>query len=92
MSAPQQGEVAEGRKALLRRSNQACDRFEAAWRAGQRPRIEDYLAAVPEAERPALLGELLLLEVDYRRLAGEQLRAEEFLDRFPSLDRCACAG
>ena len=25
------------------RVDAACDRFEAAWRAGQRPRIEDYL-------------------------------------------------
>jgi serine/threonine-protein kinase len=87
MSTPQQGEVAEGRKALLRRSNQQCDRFEAVWKAGQRPRIEDHLAAVPEPERPELLRELILLEIDYRRLAGELPQEEEFLARFPSLDR-----
>ncbi len=71
----------------VRRAEQECDRFEAAWKAGARPRIEDHLAAVPEPERPALLRELILLEVDYRRLAGDAPRAEELLDRFPALDR-----
>jgi serine/threonine protein kinase len=33
------------------------------------------------------LRELIALEVDYRRLAGEQPRVEEFLARFPALDR-----
>jgi serine/threonine protein kinase/WD40 repeat protein len=72
---------------LVRRAERECDRFEAAWKAGQRPRLENHLAAVPEPERPALLRELLLLEVDYRRLAGEHPQAEEFLARFPALDR-----
>ena len=40
------------------RFNTACDGFEGAWRAGQRPRIEDFLGKVPEAEQAALLGEL----------------------------------
>ena len=26
-----------------RHVDQACDRFEAAWKAGERPRLEDYL-------------------------------------------------
>ena len=30
-----------------------CARFEAAWKAGQQPKVEDYLAAVTPAERPA---------------------------------------
>jgi tRNA A-37 threonylcarbamoyl transferase component Bud32 len=76
----------------VRRLEQACDRFEAAWKAGERPRLEDHLAAVPEPERPALLRELIPLEVDYRRLAGEQPAAEEFLARFPALDRAWIAG
>jgi serine/threonine-protein kinase len=71
---------------LTRHRDQVCDRFEAAWQAGTRPCIEDYLAAIPQAQRPGLLRELILLEVDYRRLAGEQPRAEEFLARFPTLD------
>ena len=40
-----------------RRIDAACDRFEAAWRGGQAPRIEDFLDLAAEAERPALLRE-----------------------------------
>jgi eukaryotic-like serine/threonine-protein kinase len=32
-----------------------CDRFEAEWRAGRRPRVEDYLGLVAERVRPHLL-------------------------------------
>jgi hypothetical protein len=48
-----------------------CDRFEAAWAAGQRPSLEDFLAEAAEAERPAVLRELLLVELHYRRQSGE---------------------
>jgi tetratricopeptide (TPR) repeat protein len=92
MSDLQNPPQADVRKALLRRANQECDRFEAAWKAGQRPRIEDHLAMVPDPERPDLLCELILLEVDYRRLAGDHPQAEEFLTRFPSLDRAWLGG
>jgi formylglycine-generating enzyme required for sulfatase activity len=77
---------------LTRGADQACDRFEAAWKAGQRPRIEDHLAAVPETERSALLPELIQLEVAYRRRAGDQLLPEEFSCRFPALDRAWVVG
>ena len=63
-----------------------CDRFEAAWRAGQRPRVEDYLGDLPDPDRPALLRELLALELVYRRLSGEVLEEEEFRRRFPGHD------
>jgi serine/threonine protein kinase len=92
MNHPPGREGAELPSTLVRRAERECDRFEAAWKAGQRPDLEDHLGAVPEAERSALLRELLLLEVDYRRLAGEQPRAEEFLARFPDLDRVWLAG
>jgi serine/threonine-protein kinase len=78
---------ADAAQTLTRRADQQCDRFEAAWKAGQQPRTEDYLAGAPEADPPALLRELLLLEVAYRCQAGEQLRADEFLQRFPGLER-----
>jgi serine/threonine protein kinase len=60
-----------------------CDRFEAAWQAGQRPRIEDYLGQVPEPHRPRLLYELLMLEVEYRGRDGERPQLKEYQDRFP---------
>ena len=61
-----------------------CDRFEAAWRAGQRPRVEDFLGEVPETERPELLCELLLQELELRRARGERPTADEYRARFPS--------
>ena len=33
-----------------------CDRYEAEWKAGRRPRIEDYLAEAPESERAAVVA------------------------------------
>ena len=35
----------------LQRLDEICDRFEDAWKAGQRQRIEDYLDDVAEAHR-----------------------------------------
>jgi serine/threonine protein kinase len=59
-----------------------CDHFEAAWLAGQRPRIEDYLGNVPEPERPFLLRELLRLELAYRRGCSETLLVGDYVKRF----------
>jgi hypothetical protein len=67
----------------LERIDQICDRFEHAWDAGPRPRIEDYLSQVPKSERPALFRELLSLELVYRPQNGEVPVAEEYLHRFP---------
>ncbi len=52
--------------------NAAADRFERAWKQGTRPRIEDYLAEVEESQRPALLEELLRVELELRRRDGEE--------------------
>jgi hypothetical protein len=49
------------------RVDKACDHFEAAWRVGRAPRIEDYLAAAEEADRPALRDELLTLVRELRQ-------------------------
>jgi serine/threonine-protein kinase len=68
-----------------RRVNEACNRFELAWQAGRRPHIEDYLGEVTSTERPALLRELVALEVYYRQQAGEAVTPDEYRDRFPDL-------
>jgi len=60
------------RSAVLELIDQICDRYEAAWLAGQRPRIEDKLATTPEVDRPGLLRELLGLELELRRAGGER--------------------
>jgi eukaryotic-like serine/threonine-protein kinase len=50
-----------------------CDRFEAAWRSGDRPRFEDYLPAGDGPFRKALEGELVAIELEWRRRrAGPQ--------------------
>jgi WD40 repeat protein/serine/threonine protein kinase len=71
---------------LAQEIDQICDRFEAAWKTDQPPRIEDYLAETAEAQRSALLRELLPLEIAYRRRAGEYPQAEEYRIRFPALE------
>jgi serine/threonine protein kinase len=62
--------------ALGRRIDEVCNRFEAAWRAagsdGAPPRIEDYLTGAAGSDRQALLRELLLLDLHYRRRRGER--------------------
>ena len=68
---------------LITRVEEGCDRFEAAWKAGLRPRIEDYLGETADPERSALWHELLVLELVYRRLQGERPRLEEYWTRFP---------
>jgi serine/threonine-protein kinase len=53
-----------------RRLDAVCDRYEAAWRAGQKPTIEPYLAEVTESERLPLFRLLLPLELELRRRGG----------------------
>jgi hypothetical protein len=65
------------------RIDAGCRRFEADRKAGRQPRLEDFLGQAEGVERLPLLRELLLLEIHYRRLDGEQPTAEEYHARFP---------
>jgi hypothetical protein len=67
---------------LLMRVNAACDRFEKAWKDGERPRIEAYLAEVPESDRVPLFRELLAVEIELRCNGGEMPTPEEYHRRF----------
>jgi serine/threonine protein kinase/O-acetyl-ADP-ribose deacetylase (regulator of RNase III) len=60
-----------------------CDAFEAAWKAGQRPLLEDYLQQHGQEAGSTLLRELLTVELQYRRRRGEPTRLEEYRLRFP---------
>ncbi len=51
---------------IAERVDAACDRFEAEWRAGRRPSVDAYLAAVPETDREALRPALLAVEAELR--------------------------
>jgi hypothetical protein len=48
------------------RVDAVCDRFETDWKAGKRPRVEDYLAAAPAPDREALRRALLAVEIELR--------------------------
>jgi hypothetical protein len=62
-----------------------CDRFEVAWKVGERPRIEDWLAQVPTEHHPRVFRELLAVELWYRRRSGDTVYAEGFYARFPAI-------
>jgi eukaryotic-like serine/threonine-protein kinase len=62
---------------------EVCDRFEAQWRRGQRPRIEEYFQRNPSISMPALLRELLALEIELARAEGGAPTADEYRARFP---------
>lgn len=68
------------------RLEHALTRFEAAWRAGERPSIESMLEGAG-SERGALLLELAHAELELRLRAGEPARAAEYLERFEELRR-----
>jgi len=51
---------------LARRIDGVCRRFEADWRAGRQPRIEDYVGEVPDQGQPALRAELEALVHELR--------------------------
>jgi hypothetical protein len=68
---------------VCERINENCDRFEQAWKEGRRPRIEGCLGEIEDAYRPALLHELLHVEVQCRRGRDEAPAADGYRDRFP---------
>ena len=69
--------------AVLDQIDRICDRFEAAWEAGEPPRIEEVLGQIAEAYRPALLRDLLAAELHARRRLGEQPTPAEYAARCP---------
>jgi eukaryotic-like serine/threonine-protein kinase len=68
---------------LSARLREVRERFEQAWRVGQRPRLEDYLGGLPAAERGDGLRELLPIEFLHRRQAGEPFAPTDYAERFP---------
>jgi hypothetical protein len=70
-------------RALLQRVIAACDRYEHAWRSGQRPTVAEYLPAGSEPDRTAFLRELLALDLRLRRERGERPAPQEYRGVFP---------
>jgi serine/threonine protein kinase len=71
----------------LRLIDPVCDRFEAAWRGGQAPRIEDHLPEPTSALYRPLLRELVWLDAHYRRQQGQAPGVGDYAGRFPGLSR-----
>ena len=69
----------------VQRNDRVCDQFEAAWKAGPRPRFEDFLVEVSLAQRLDLLRELLIVDLDYRRRLGECPTLDEYQAEYPAL-------
>jgi hypothetical protein len=61
---------------LARRIDEVCRRFEAAWREGRQPRIDDYLVDVLDEGRLALRAELEALERELRQAEETAARPE----------------
>jgi serine/threonine protein kinase len=87
--AMSQGTLSHSRPSPADRLEQiieVCDRFEAAWRAGPQPRIEDYLAGNPELDRSELLRHLLGVELELAHEAGRAPNPAKYEARFPGLE------
>jgi serine/threonine protein kinase len=63
--------------------DEVCDRFEEAWWNASRPSIEHFVDAANAKIRSALLGELVVLEVQLRQNAGERPAMSDYTRRFP---------
>src|SRR5438105_4569683 len=66
------------------------DAFEAVWRAGQQPRLEDFLPEHPDL-RSVVLLELVRADLEIRTKRGEPASVHDYLARYPDLkaDRLA---
>jgi serine/threonine-protein kinase len=67
------------------RLERVLERFEDAWRRGERPDLDGYLAEAGAGEQRALLVELIHTDLHYRLEAGQPARVEDYLTRYPDL-------
>lgn len=64
---------------IVEQIDRICDRFEAAWRAGERPACAAFVPADwPEEHGWSLLRELMALDIEYRRAEGETISPEDY--------------
>ena len=86
-NAESQGQGESLPESLSAQVNAVCDRFEAAWKAGQRPEIEAFLDQAPEAGRGELFYQLLLVDLDWRCRCQESPCPDDYGRRFPDFCR-----
>ena len=61
-----------------------CQEFDAAWRAGEQPKLEIFIGLLPDVDRFALLRDLLRIDLQFRRRANESPSLSEYRSRFPN--------
>ena len=71
-------------QSLWKQAEEVIGRFEAAWMKGAAPAIDPFLPATG-VERRHLLIELIHIDLEYRLKAGEAVRVETYLERYPQL-------
>ncbi len=64
------------------RNDAVCDRFEVAWRGGEHPDLLGFLSGIVGPARAVLFRELLALDLEFRRGAGECPDVEFYRSRF----------
>jgi tetratricopeptide (TPR) repeat protein len=60
-----------------------CQDFTGDWNPQDKPALSSYLDRVEPEAQPALLRNLLVIDINRRRAAGEQPLLEDYLQRFP---------
>src|SRR5947209_18228096 len=76
--------------AIRHRLDCICTEFESEWQTGLPPSIEAHLEHLSGPARPVLLGELLRLDLDYRKRLGETPDLTGYLLRFGELSKVVC--
>ncbi len=57
---------------IAQQIDSACDQFELAWKSGNKPRIEDFLASADKAYAQEFLRSLLQVEMELLRRDGQK--------------------
>jgi hypothetical protein len=70
---------------MQRQIDACCQAFEHAWKAGDTPKLEEFVARVPAAGRAKLLRELIVLELNYRCDGSSQLTDSQVCALHPDL-------
>ncbi|MDA0836255.1 MAG: protein kinase [Planctomycetota bacterium] len=72
-------------ESLLEWMDPIIDDFETAWQSDVPPEIDRFIENVPEDHLPALLRELVLVDLEHRWKAGDRRSIEAYLREFPEL-------
>ncbi|WP_425399149.1 bifunctional serine/threonine-protein kinase/formylglycine-generating enzyme family protein [Aeoliella sp.] len=84
--ANEENDTKRGREADWESLEQVYSRYEHALRAGNAEPIADIIARCKPEQRPQVLEELLLIEIELREKAGDPLTKDRYLRELPEYD------